>query len=879
MEILYQKQNNLKMLKKVLVLTTVFVCAFGILSSSIIASAQEDYNIPAWIKNNAGWWANGLIDDNSFVSSIQWLISNDVMIIPPTEQGVDDGVNVIPDWIKNNAGWWAEEKVSDNEFLNSLEFLINKGIIQIKAEESELQILLQKRENLIDFIWKDDGFPTRLPDSIEQNIFDKNFDDLKNLKKIDRITVEMKHEINSVAYLLHPKELSHDDLIIYHNGHNDELHAGKKQIRFLLDRGYPVLVFTMPFAGMNPQPVIMIDGEEIKLDNHAKFKLLESDKFSPISYFVEPIAVSLNFIDKNFDYAYYHMIGISGGGWTAVIYPAIDQRISHTTSVAGSIPLELRILERDMGDYEQRLPELYQIANYYDLYVLASFGTDRKLTQIFNFDDECCFAVSDGKDLSYENEIKNRLANLGSGKFDIIIDMTHHHFISGTSLMSFYFDIDEKNVQDFHDLKLREQNNDFSGSEGNEREFSGVNFSNADFSASKFSNVDFSNFDLTTTNFFSTNFESINLTNADMTNSDFSYSNLCKPEIEKTTIHNVDFTKAEIFFADFTKSDLKNTKFDYSVCVNCIFDQIDISEIRIDENNYHPTSFAGSSFKNVDFRGWEHGNVDFGSKTIKICTSESPTVIPGSDLSGSNLSGLKFERSNFKNTDLTNTDLSKTRFVNVDLTGANLAGADLTFGSFSYSNLSGVSLDDVIIDRVNFGKADISDLDFTVIEHKTIHGAKFTEANMSNSNFEDLSFAPSKIFAHIHKNKANVMNFSDDDLIKDLYPKINANILLLTKQIVGNDIRVEIVLFNNFAGADLENTNLKNTDLRWAAFYESNLTGADLSGADLTNTYLGYANLTNANLSGANLQDAILDDAILTGANLKCNNHPICKSD
>ena len=199
MEILYQKQNNLKMLKKVLVLTTVFVCAFGILSSSIMASAQEDYNIPTWIKNNAGWWANGLIDDNSFVSSIQWLISNDIMIIPPTEQGTGDGGNVIPGWIKNNAGWWAEEKVSDNEFLNSLEFLINKGIIQIKAEESELQILLQKRENLIDFIWKGDEFPTRLPDSIERDIFDKNFDDLKNLKKIDRITVEMKHGINSIA--------------------------------------------------------------------------------------------------------------------------------------------------------------------------------------------------------------------------------------------------------------------------------------------------------------------------------------------------------------------------------------------------------------------------------------------------------------------------------------------------------------------------------------------------------------------------------------------------------------------------------------------------------------------------------------------------------
>ena len=30
--------------------------------------------VPAWIKNNAGWWADGQIDDNAFVSGIQYLV-------------------------------------------------------------------------------------------------------------------------------------------------------------------------------------------------------------------------------------------------------------------------------------------------------------------------------------------------------------------------------------------------------------------------------------------------------------------------------------------------------------------------------------------------------------------------------------------------------------------------------------------------------------------------------------------------------------------------------------------------------------------------------------------------------------------------------------
>ena len=35
---------------------------------------SSSQNIPAWIKNNAGWWAKGEIDDKTFVSGIQYLI-------------------------------------------------------------------------------------------------------------------------------------------------------------------------------------------------------------------------------------------------------------------------------------------------------------------------------------------------------------------------------------------------------------------------------------------------------------------------------------------------------------------------------------------------------------------------------------------------------------------------------------------------------------------------------------------------------------------------------------------------------------------------------------------------------------------------------------
>ena len=88
-------------------------------------------DIPAWIKNNAGWWAEGAIDDSDFVEGIQFLVKEGIMEIPPTYQDPDSGGNKIPEWIKNNAGWWADGAIDDSDFVQGIQFLIKEGIIKI----------------------------------------------------------------------------------------------------------------------------------------------------------------------------------------------------------------------------------------------------------------------------------------------------------------------------------------------------------------------------------------------------------------------------------------------------------------------------------------------------------------------------------------------------------------------------------------------------------------------------------------------------------------------------------------------------------------------------------------------------------------------------
>jgi len=44
--------------------------------------AQEfDQRVPAWIKNNAGWWATDQIDDSSFLQGIQYLVSIGIIVV------------------------------------------------------------------------------------------------------------------------------------------------------------------------------------------------------------------------------------------------------------------------------------------------------------------------------------------------------------------------------------------------------------------------------------------------------------------------------------------------------------------------------------------------------------------------------------------------------------------------------------------------------------------------------------------------------------------------------------------------------------------------------------------------------------------------------
>lgn len=88
--------------------------------------------IPEWVKTNARWWSTSQISDSDFAKGLEHLIKTDVITIPQDinpEQAESE--TQIPGWLKKNAGWWSQGLLSDEEFVKSIQYLIVNKMIRV----------------------------------------------------------------------------------------------------------------------------------------------------------------------------------------------------------------------------------------------------------------------------------------------------------------------------------------------------------------------------------------------------------------------------------------------------------------------------------------------------------------------------------------------------------------------------------------------------------------------------------------------------------------------------------------------------------------------------------------------------------------------------
>lgn len=94
------------------------------------ATTTTGTQIPAWVKNDARWWSEDTISDQTFVSGIQYMVKDGIIVVPSTVSNTSQSQQ-IPSWIKNSAGWWASGQISDSDFVKGIQYLISNGIVTV----------------------------------------------------------------------------------------------------------------------------------------------------------------------------------------------------------------------------------------------------------------------------------------------------------------------------------------------------------------------------------------------------------------------------------------------------------------------------------------------------------------------------------------------------------------------------------------------------------------------------------------------------------------------------------------------------------------------------------------------------------------------------
>lgn len=94
---------------------------FGVVKESVI---------PEWVRNNAGWWANSKISDDTYIDGMQFLITKGIITIPETKI-IPEEPKIISEWVRNNADLWSRDLISNYEFARGLQELVANRIINI----------------------------------------------------------------------------------------------------------------------------------------------------------------------------------------------------------------------------------------------------------------------------------------------------------------------------------------------------------------------------------------------------------------------------------------------------------------------------------------------------------------------------------------------------------------------------------------------------------------------------------------------------------------------------------------------------------------------------------------------------------------------------
>jgi uncharacterized protein YjbI with pentapeptide repeats len=276
---------------------------------------------------------------------------------------------------------------------------------------------------------------------------------------------------------------------------------------------------------------------------------------------------------------------------------------------------------------------------------------------------------------------------------------------------------------------------------------------------------------------------------------------------------------------------------------------------------------AGGDYAFIDLAGQDLSGIDLSNAFLEYAdltwTNLSGATLNNAILAHANLSDANLTKANLTGANLGATLLTNTKFIEADLTGAILGKARLSGTIFLRCRLID-RLDmflDTLFDRADFSGSILKRNNFI---NATFNGCQFMETDLSESNFVNPVFNDCCLDRAI----LSSVNFVTAKTHNITFRKAS---MKNVRFVAGCTLAGAI-----FIGAEANQANLRDCDLRNADFSTAHLENADFGGSDLTGArfagtiavqaQFNKANLSNAILFRANLMEASLHKATLTGA-------------
>jgi len=774
-------------------------------------------NVPEWVKNTAGWWATDAISETEFINAVEFLVKESIIQVNVSQ--TSEISQSVPEWVKNTAGWWANNQISDDDFVNSIQYLIRVGIIIIPQTENVLTDLstVKPSYSILD----------------TTSFFEVQVEHFEiNLLKYPEL-----YTINSEGF--RGPEVSRDKpddtYRIMAVGGSTTFSVGipeenawpnvleKKLQNISNDKNIEVI--NTGFPGMNSfSESKLLQAELIHFEpdliivydgfNDMGCKMIEHITKDHIQTKEEKINYCGVYSPDNYDKVFAER-------WSEMCQLGEKNGFEMVIIIQPVLHLDKILTDAELDYYFLR-PEQPHYTHTHELFAQQLSTIEKYCAKTADFRGIFDYYLQPiYMDYAHVGSLGNEI--LAGNVLELISPILHEKGITKQ------IPVQPNTTKPSQDpeviLQLYEAN--WGKLLPNQKSYIGQNLSGKDFSNSNLENKIFFGSDL----------------------------------------RNANFENSNVSGSDFSLANLENANFK-----NAIIDGIKLRQTILDQTDFSNVDFRQVNLMNVDLTNAILKNTNLSNKDL------TKTFLYKADLSGADLTHADLSVVYLKGTVLKNANLTNALLYETDLSlvlDRDLLGVVLTSAIITWSNLVGVDFSGKDLSVVNFYSSDLTGQDFT--NNVFLQGNFFQNANLSNSNFEGVDLSPQEIFSTTFKNKAHLNNLSVKDLIEKLHSG-EERVQIVLKEVRGNDLVVEYILFNNFDLANLENANFKNANLSITSFNSANLTNADLSGANLTNAFLGNADLSNANLEGTNLQDAILDNAILLNANLKCLNHPICKS-